>query len=309
MLRDFVRLRVALARRRAFTLVELLVVVAIIAVLVAMLLPSLRRAKETAKRINCLSDKRQLGLAVLVYGEDNNQFFPHPVNMATGQMLNYQLWYYGHNSQLFDGGSSGTLSALAVLAKTGYVGSRALLYEISYDTTGSTWVSPVTESQWQQFMAAPISGPMPGALGYRQILSVSDYFYTFRQTADGEVPQYTTYDICKLDFFLRRHDDPSLNTEWGVPGYQGAISPILLSCYNRNEPAYGVSHDGAGVNAFYLDGHARWVPRQEVVRDAGLPPSYYSSYFTPYGDVNVLGTYYPLYGWFSFWARKYAKLN
>lgn len=60
--------------RAGFTLVELLVVVAIIAMLVAMLLPSLQGARERAKRTVCLSNLRQLGHAVHMYAVDFNGY-------------------------------------------------------------------------------------------------------------------------------------------------------------------------------------------------------------------------------------------
>jgi prepilin-type N-terminal cleavage/methylation domain-containing protein len=62
--------------RRAFTLVELLVVIGIIAVLMALLLPALSRARLQAERVACMSNLRQLGVALIAYATDHKGSFP-----------------------------------------------------------------------------------------------------------------------------------------------------------------------------------------------------------------------------------------
>jgi prepilin-type N-terminal cleavage/methylation domain-containing protein len=75
--------------RLAFTLIELLIVIAVIAILAALLLPALSHGKARAQQIQCLGQNRQLALALQMYAQENNDVLPWP-NWG----IRFQGWLY-----------------------------------------------------------------------------------------------------------------------------------------------------------------------------------------------------------------------
>src|SRR5438270_7124865 len=76
--------------RKAFTLIELLVVIAIIAILAAILFPVFAKAREQARKTACTSNVKQLGLAWMMYVQDNDETFP-PTNSPTAPTPEWAL--------------------------------------------------------------------------------------------------------------------------------------------------------------------------------------------------------------------------
>lgn len=120
-------------QRRAFTLVEMLIVIGIIALLTAVLLPVLARVRETGRRTACMSNMKQLGQAFHLYTQDWNRTYPYPGN--------FQAWADGGHWVSGDANVAiADLTTFEYVAGTKAKPENGALY--GYVKNGSVYICP-----------------------------------------------------------------------------------------------------------------------------------------------------------------------
>src|SRR5436190_1949441 len=141
------------ARRAGFTLVELLIVIGIIAVLISILLPTVAKAREAAKRTSCLSNLRQIHLGATLYANRNHDYVPIGYRTASKQF----------NSMVYSTTAGEKWVLFGLLFQDGSLNERQVLYcpsenngKFMFDTADNPWPSSPTQNIQAGYAMRPV---------------------------------------------------------------------------------------------------------------------------------------------------------
>jgi prepilin-type processing-associated H-X9-DG protein/prepilin-type N-terminal cleavage/methylation domain-containing protein len=213
------------SRNSAFTLVELLVVIGIIALLIAFLMPALRKARETANSLVCKSNLRQAYLGFAYYSSDFNDYIPAS---APGT----DNWHYHLGQRGYLGGTERT--------RWGVDSWRILRCPVEYPM----YYAPLSFTPFGQYDSC-----------YEDIYIQTSYAINWAYSYyKRDVPRKgfsKSPPGCSRTKMPMLMDCPAWNVGWAVAAFEWHVDDL----YWVWDPLYPYRHPGHSANVAYMDGH------------------------------------------------------
>lgn len=237
--------------QRGFTLIEVLIVVAVIALLVGVLLPAITSARKTAMAVACGSNLRQLGAAISLYRDDHNQQLPQcRVDPATGDLARGAA---GVNVGALFGGKAGTLPFLGI----DRIGAqRRPLNEYAWDGPTPNDASPNAKNFHLPIFESPAdAGTTQAGLDAFDTSSVYHLVgssYTLNDHALDDDPTEELYPT-----LIPREGGRSPRVDMQSRTWLIADQPIYNYDDGSNRQQYWYRTDRVVTNMLFFDGHAK----------------------------------------------------